>query len=229
MVKPLPRKSPGPAWKIVARGNGRVVVVKETTIYLIRHGEIEANIQRRWHGRTDSELTDVGVEQAKRLGHYLHKQHNNIQSIYSSPLKRTRHTTELINKQLHLQPVFLDGLMEYGIGILENTPYDELHGQVGFFSKIAADPHYAPNHGESLREVMTRMLAAICAIRQKHVGQEVAVVGHGAAMAIALAGLMDGRPFPFFQYHTSNTGLSKLILGESSRLDFFDRTDHLES
>ena len=124
-----------------------MVVVKETTIYLIRHGEIEANIQRRWHGRTDSELTDVGVEQAKRLGHYLHKQHNNIQSIYSSPLKRTRRTTELINKQLHLQPVFLDGLMEYGIGILENTPYDELHGQVGFFSKIAADPHYAPNHG----------------------------------------------------------------------------------
>ena len=76
---------------------------------------------------------------------------------------------------------------------------------------------------------MTRMLAAIADIREAHAGEEVAVVGHGAAMAIALAGLMDGKPFPFFQYHTSNTGLSKLVLGGDPRLDFFDRTDHLEN
>ena len=200
----------------------------ETTIYLIRHGEITANIERRWHGRTDSELTKVGEDQAARLGQYLEKHHSDVQSIYSSPLKRTRLTSELITNHLNLQPVFLQSLVEYGIGVLEDTLYEELHGKVGFFGKIAADVHYAPDQGESLNQVMTRMLAAISEIRRKHEGEEVAVVGHGAAMAIALAGLMDGKPYPFFHYHTSNTGLSKLILGENSRLDFFDRTDHLE-
>ena len=203
--------------------------VQETTLYLIRHGEIEANVERRWHGHTDSELTELGMEQATRLGHYLHEQHGNVRAVYSSPLKRTRRTTELINAHLQLQPVFLDGLMEYGIGILENTLYEELHGKLGFFGKIAADFHYAPDRGESLTQVMTRMLAAIADIREAHAGEEVAVVGHGAAMAIALAGRMDGKPFPFFQYHTSNTGLSKLVLGGDPRLDFFDRTDHLEN
>lgn len=204
-------------------------MVQETTLYLIRHGEIEANIDRRWHGHTDSELTELGKAQATQLGRYLGKQHSNVRTIYSSPLKRTRLTTELINEHLNLQPIFLDALMEYGIGLLENTLYEELHGKVGFFRKIAADFHYAPTGGESLTEVMTRMLAAFSEIGQKHAGEEVVVVSHGAAMAIALAGLMDGKPFPFFHYHTSNTGLSKLVLSDPSRLDFFDRTDHLEN
>ena len=204
-------------------------MAEETSILLIRHGEIEANIDHRWHGRTDSELTTRGREQAKRLGQYLEEHHSKVRIIYSSPLKRTRCTTELINEHLHLQPVFLAALMEYGIGILENTHYEELHGKVGFFRKIAADFHYAPADGESLNHVMTRMLAAITEIGHKHAGEEVAVVGHGAAMAIALSGLMDGKPSPFFHYHTSNTGLSKLVLGATPRLDFFDRTDHLEN
>jgi len=204
-------------------------VGKETTIYLVRHGEIEANVERRWHGWTDSELTIPGKEQAVRLGRYLKQHHGEIRSIYSSPLRRTRVTAELINQHLNLQPVFLDALMEYGIGVLENTRYEELHGKVGFFRKIATDFHYAPAQGESLNQVMTRMLAALNEIGQKHAGEAVAVVSHGAAMAIALAGLMDDKPFPFFHYHTSNTGLSKLVLGENPRLDFFDRTTHMES
>ena len=43
----------------------------KTVIYLVRHGEIDANVARRWFGSTDGELNANGIAQADRLGDYV--------------------------------------------------------------------------------------------------------------------------------------------------------------
>ncbi len=71
------------------------------------------------------------------------------------------------------------------------------------------------------------MISAFNEIRQKHAGEKVALVSHGAAMAIALSDLLKGSPFPFFDYHMSNTGVSQLVWGDSVALASFNDTAHL--
>ena len=44
---------------------------KNTTIYIIRHGESVGNLNRICLGHTDLDLTDLGVEQAKKTADAL--------------------------------------------------------------------------------------------------------------------------------------------------------------
>lgn len=39
-----------------------------TTIYLVRHGQTEWNVQHRFQGHLDSPLTKLGIQQAEWLG-----------------------------------------------------------------------------------------------------------------------------------------------------------------
>jgi broad specificity phosphatase PhoE len=198
-----------------------------TTLYFIRHGEILANVEKRWHGSTDSELNELGLQQAQRLGEYLRSSNSGISAIYTSPLKRTYRTAELVGSPMGIKPHSVSELVEFGIGELENTPYEVLSEEVGFLDEIAADIHYAPPGGESVNQVAERMVSAIKRIAASHPGDEVAIVSHGAAIGIALAQLMDGAPFPFYQYHMDNTGLSKFIYADNIELVFFNKVDHL--
>ena len=43
-------------------------------IFLIRHGQTEFNVQRRLQGRRDSPLTELGIQQARRMGELLKAQ-----------------------------------------------------------------------------------------------------------------------------------------------------------
>jgi len=69
-------------------------------IYLIRHGESEANDAGVVQGdKYDTKLTTLGKTQAETTGMYLEKYRikgNNFDAIYSSPLKRTTETAEII-------------------------------------------------------------------------------------------------------------------------------------
>jgi hypothetical protein len=38
-----------------------------TTFYLVRHGQIDANVNRLWHGSTDSPLNQTGITQAEKM------------------------------------------------------------------------------------------------------------------------------------------------------------------
>jgi broad specificity phosphatase PhoE len=199
-----------------------------TIIYLIRHGQIAANVERRWHGSTNSPLNSLGEIQASRLGRHLKKQRPGISAIYTSPLLRTYRTAELVGQQLGVKPIPVDDLVEFGIGDLENTLFDDLLNKIGFFREIEADLRYAPVGGESVHQVMLRMVDAIETLVSQHRGDEIAVVSHGAAISIALAQMLDGSPYPFYQYHMDNTGLSKLSYTSRLEMIDFNILDHLQ-
>ncbi len=198
-----------------------------TTFYLIRHGEIDANVEKRWHGATDSELNATGLDQASRMGEVVSRIFPEISMIYMSPLKRTIKTANALSDVATVPTVVHQGLREFAIGELEGVLFSELMERHKFFDAIAENQDYAPPGGESINQVRDRMLLAFNDIAQTHKGEHIAVVSHGAAMAIALADLFTGSPYPFFNYQMSNTGVSRLKWGESPELMSFDDTDHL--
>lgn len=200
-----------------------------TTLLLARHGQVQANVDRRWHGSTDSELTATGHEQAARLAEYIVRTQIPVDAIYTSPLQRARQTAAPVARAVGIMPIIMEQLREFGIGVLENTPYQDLMEREHFYRNIARDNHYAPEGGESVVRVAERMVESVEIISARHPGESVLIVSHGAAMAILLSQLLEGRAFPFHDYHCRNTAITKVLRGQRFELAYFDQTLHLET
>jgi len=71
-------------------------------LFLLRHGQTVFNVAGRYQGQNDSNLTEIGVQQARRNGEILAARINDISRLHfvSSPLGRTLATSELICKTL---------------------------------------------------------------------------------------------------------------------------------
>lgn len=95
-------------------------------IYLVRHGESEANIQKRYSGITDVDLSQNGRFQAKGAGQNLISE--KIKYIYSSPLKRARDTAKIIKNEMNfIDEIIIEPcLIEVNFGIFENMTWDEM-------------------------------------------------------------------------------------------------------
>jgi probable phosphoglycerate mutase len=74
------------------------------TLYFSRHGETEANRQKRFSGRKNTPLTDKGREQARTVGEILKREVGMRPALtfISSPLQRARTTMEIIRETLGL-------------------------------------------------------------------------------------------------------------------------------
>lgn len=197
------------------------------TLVLVRHGEIAANAARIWHGSTDSELTDLGHEQAGRTALHLSQRRPQPVALYTSPLSRTRATAARIGEHLGLDPRIEPGLAEYGIGELEGESYADLARVHRFFERIASDPGFAPPGGESPRQLIARVGDALRRIALAHRGEQVVVVSHGAALGFTLGSLLDGDTNQWQRYHLANCAVSELVLEPAPRLLSWNRTEHL--
>lgn len=96
-------------------------------IYLVRHGESEANTSRRFSGITDVELTETGRLQAVNSGKKL--KGKIIHKIFSSPLKRAKNTAEIIADEIgfNKKDIIIDNrLTEVNFGIFENLTWEEI-------------------------------------------------------------------------------------------------------
>ena len=204
-----------------ARDNAR------TTIYLVRHGQIDANVEGRWFGSTDQALNPLGQRQAAKLGSEFERIFPLVSSIYSSPLIRTVSTAEGLSGD-RLPVIKHAGLREYGLGEFEGLHFDTLAVKHKFFEKNHQDQDHTPPGGESINQVRDRMLTTLQALTQAHAGESIVVVSHGAAMAIALSCLLRGNPYPFDDYHMSNTGVSTLVWDGAWKLLSFNEARHLE-
>ena len=98
-------------------------------ILLVRHGETEWNLQRRYQGRSDSPLTERGVAQAHAIGRLLRTLPDAASArIVASPLGRARRTAEIIREHLPAAPELRvdDRLRELSIGSWDGLTYYEI-------------------------------------------------------------------------------------------------------
>ena len=90
-------------------------------IYLIRHAQREYNEKGIFQGRLDSDLTPLGLVQARlRAQELLNK---GIQVIYSSPQRRAYKTALTIGDVLNLQVNVDERLKEMSFGVLEGKSF----------------------------------------------------------------------------------------------------------
>ncbi len=92
-------------------------------VYIVRHGETRNNALKLYNSY-DDDLNDTGIEQAKNLRDKIVSIDFDI--IFSSPLIRTRHTTDIININ-NKNVIFDDRLKERNIGNFASKPLDTVN------------------------------------------------------------------------------------------------------
>ncbi|CAH0345484.1 histidine phosphatase family protein [Bacillus sp. CECT 9360] len=144
------------------------------TILLIRHGETEWNLQRRFQGRADISLNDRGYIQAEKVAHALVGQQINL--IYTSPLTRTKQTAKVIGHKLKVDVLVRHPLIERSFGTLEGMLRTEAEEKWGGIT----DKIIVKCGGEAVEDVQTRGWAVLQEIRKRHIDQIIVAVSHGA-------------------------------------------------
>ena len=148
-------------------------------IFLVRHEEDTDNATGILNGRRDTELTELGREQAKTVAKKLTD--NNIQVIYASPLKRAYETARIIAQELGIDNVTADErLIEREFGILTGKPAADIPKyaektlqteQVNYFLEVEG--------AEDFPTLYKRARKILHEVRQRHQNENVLLVTHG--------------------------------------------------
>ncbi len=171
--------------------------MKNTRLYLVRHGATQLSAEDRFAGDIGVELSPEGRSQVERLAARLRD--DAIGAIYCSPLSRAVETAHIIARGCGLESTLCDGLREIRHGHWEGLSRRDV--ETRFASEYAAweeDPFtFAPEGGESGVAVLARVLPAIRSIITRHPGQTILAVSHKATIRILLSSLLgfDSRGY----------------------------------
>ncbi|HZW03161.1 MAG TPA: 2,3-bisphosphoglycerate-dependent phosphoglycerate mutase, partial [Anaerolineaceae bacterium] len=106
----------------------------ESELVLLRHGQSEWNLENRFSGWTDVDLTPQGVLEAERSARLLHEQGFRFDAAFTSVLKRAIRTLWIVLDELDQMwlPVIKDWrLNERHYGALQGHSKDRMAQQVG--------------------------------------------------------------------------------------------------
>lgn len=161
-----------------------------TRIWLIRHGEPDADSRGRCYGRLDVGLAPAGREQIQAVAKMLAAEP--LSAIYASPRRRTRESAEILAQGRSCAIQSEERLREIDFGDFEGRTYDEIaRSHPDLYRQWMAHPTETqfPN-GESFRRMRERVLCAAREIFGRHRGQSIAVVSHGGVNRIILADVL---------------------------------------
>jgi len=196
-------------------------------LLLVRHGATLNNMEARYTGQSDVELSASGAHQAKLLGARLSTEA--LDAIVSSDLSRTRATAQAI-AQYHDLPVWEDSdLREFALGSWEEVPYAEVKARDPVLLECwRSDPeNYAPPGGETGTQVRDRVVGALERWQKAYPKGTVLWVTHGGLIGVLLCHLLGMDLSRRNQFYTSNAAITELELGgHYAILKYFNDTDH---
>jgi ribonuclease H / adenosylcobalamin/alpha-ribazole phosphatase len=149
-----------------------------TTTLLLRHGQTALSIDRRFAGRGDIPLTDVGRQQAAQAAAALAAQ-GGIGAVVTSPLGRAVETAEAVAQQTGAPLIVDEDFAETDFGSWEGLTFAEVMTRWPDEMRAwRADAKAAPPGGESFAAVAERVDGALERLLGAHQGETVVVVSH---------------------------------------------------
>jgi len=150
------------------------------TLYLLRHGESQANVDRIFAARKiNPPLTEQGIKQAEAQSEALRD--ITFSAIYASPLLRTCHTAKIINKYHGHEIRVSEDLYEVNVGDLDGEnqtdpeKWSKYLGIINKWGQRVIDAGF-PN-GETLADVKKRFESFISKLDGDN-DKPVLIVGH---------------------------------------------------
>jgi probable phosphoglycerate mutase len=162
-------------------------VAAPVRLLLLRHGESTWNAERRWQGQADPPLSEVGLGQARAAAPAL----DGAAAIWSSDLRRARHTAELLAGPV--RSVQVDArLRERHVGAWTGLTRDAIDARYPGWLEDGRRPD-GWEHDDAVRH---RGLPAVhAALAASAPGVVLVAVTHGGFIR-AVANALDGEPWP---------------------------------
>jgi len=176
-------------------------------LILLRHGQSKWNLENKFTGLTDVDLTEAGIKEAINAGKLLKKLSINIDKIYSSELKRANDTAKITMKEVDLSNLYKKNeLIMTRDQALNERDYGNLVGlnkadtikkygkeQVHIWRRSFDIP---PPGGESLKDVFQRVEIYFNATIKKDIkaNKNILVVAHGNSLRAMLICLKIYKP-----------------------------------
>ncbi|HEV2779580.1 MAG TPA: bifunctional RNase H/acid phosphatase [Actinophytocola sp.] len=182
-----------------------------TRMLLLRHGQTSLSVERRYSGRGDRPLTEVGVRQAKAAALRLAGM-SGVDAdtpIVSSPLDRARTTAEAVAAATGGAVVTHDGLLETDFGAWEGLTFAEAaERDPELHASWVADSSIPAPGGESFDAVHHRVRRVRDELIAAHGGTTLIVVSHVTPIKSLLRMGLDAGPALLFRLHLDLASLS---------------------
>jgi 2,3-bisphosphoglycerate-dependent phosphoglycerate mutase len=157
-----------------------------TNLVLVRHGQSLWNLENKFTGWIDIELSDLGIEEANKAGDALKGYKFDI--IFTSVLKRAIHTADIISDIIGYNGEFIrnEALNERHYGDLQGLNKDDIGKQYGQEQLQIWRRSYdtPPPNGESLYDTQSRVIPYYKAEIEPllKLNKKVLVVAHGNSL-----------------------------------------------
>ena len=185
--------------------------------------------ERRFAGRGDIPLTDLGLEQAAVAAARLARR-GDIDRVLTSPLLRARQTASAVADAASVPLAVDDGLAETDFGSWEGMSFAEVMARwPDEMTAWMADPGAAPPGGESFAAVAIRVNAALDRLLDAHQGETVVVVSHVTPIKTLVCRALLAPSQALFRMHLDVAALSEAawFADGPALLRSFNDTAHL--
>ena len=212
---------PSPGWT-GARGT-------PTRLLLLRHGQTQLSVQRRYSGRGNPVLNEVGWRQAGLAARYIAKR-GGIATVISSPLQRAYDTATTAARALGLDVTVDDDVIETDFGAWEGLTFAEAaERDPELHRRWLQDTSVAPPSGESFDDVLLRVLRARGRIMAGYEGETVLMVSHVTPIKMLLRLALDAGPGILYKLHLDLASLSiaEFYSDGQSSVRLVNQTDYL--
>jgi broad specificity phosphatase PhoE len=178
-------------------------------IYVMRHGETEANVRQILIGREDSPFTESGRQQPVEVARHLVGR--DLARIYSSPMDRTQRTAALVQETLDRPvPVELEeAIAEIDAGEFSGLSFPEV------WSLLPSDAILGQFHypgGESWRGVQERAVSFVYGLEARHGGDAVLLVTHAGVIAGLVAEYLGEPIEEYIRTRFGHDFLGRIVL-----------------
>ena len=171
-----------------------------TRFVLLRHGQTAHSAQKRYSGSSDPELTELGLQQARRAAQAVATM-GTFDAIIASPARRAQQTAQACAEALGIDPdkiATIDGFREVDFGAFEGLSRAEAESaHPEDFAAWQSSPTQAPPEGESLTALHRRVTRARLKVQEEYVGQTILVVTHMTPIKSVLRQALESGPDTF--------------------------------
>ncbi|MDA8512743.1 adenosylcobalamin/alpha-ribazole phosphatase [Citrobacter sp. Igbk 14] len=160
-------------------------------LWLVRHGETEANVAGLYSGHAPTPLTERGIAQAQSLSGLLRNVPFN--NVLCSELERARHTTQLILAEREVPVRVMPELNEMFFGDWEMRHHRDLAREDAENYAVWCNDwqNATPTNGEGFQAFSQRVERFIARLADYKDSQNLLVVSHQGVLSVLVARLLS--------------------------------------